>query len=336
MAAFPLQAKVNADIKADLTPLSQAAANLADSPRKGVGKIFHAFVGPWVANRERNIALLQAQTEKDCADIKNGVKIYREGRLLGYPNPEGSVDPYDVLHALNHKSDARRLQAAVEEAARQIYDVPPADISDAPISQTFFNRWRREAEMIDEDVLRQFWARLLVEETKKPNSISPGTLEVARNLTSADAALFQKLCRGVVDSALIIDANEKPIHGTYEDVLTLQDAGLLNSQGSLLKTTSSSEHGSIFFNTERLAICSKPKPLQSACHKLTRAGMEIMKTIYVKRSEDDVIAMAKIMASHVPQSLIFVFRTEEVPRQDGTIQYQVNTDKLIWTSAGMR
>ena len=326
---------VKTKLDANLTPIIQAGANLIDSSRKGVGKILNAFVGPWVANRERNIALLQAQTEKDCADIQNGTKVYRERKLLDSPNLATDGDPYDTLHTLNHMADAKRLQAAVEEALRQISDVPPGEISDEPICQTFFNRWRREAEMIDEDDLRQFWTALLVEETKKPNSISPGTLDVARNLTRADALLFQKLCRGVVGNALIVDGKDNPINGEYLDLLRLQDAGLLNSHQSTKTTTSRSKPAAELFVSLRLAICSESKELRYTCYTLTRAGTEIMRTIPVGRTEEDVISMAKTMAGYMSPIKLSVLRTEECQQPDGRVAYRVMPHSPIWSSVGV-
>ena len=336
MEIQPVQAKLNAEVKADLAPVVQATANLVDSPRKGVGKILHALVGPWIAQRERTIELLQAQTEKDCSDIKSGTKVYREERLLDSPAPTTPVNAYDAIHTLNHMADARRLQAAVEDAARQISDVPPEEISDEPISQTFFNRWRREAEMIDEDDLRQFWARLLVEETKKPNSISPGTLEVARNLTRSDALLFQKLCRGVVKNALVVDRKDNPIHGTYSDMLTLQDVGLLNSQKSSISIVHDSGHAAEYFRPLRLVIFSKAKELHYSCHLLTRAGREIMQTITVDRTQEDVIAVAKLMTAHEAQTEVFVFKIQECRKADGSIDFKADLQSPVWSSGGMR
>lgn len=334
MEATPIQGKVNAEVKADATSLVQATAEVVSSINKGVTKIGNALFGKWIARNERSIELIQAQTKKDCADISSGAKIYRDGELLDYPVPKTVVDVYDALHTLNHMADARRLQAAVEEAVRQISDVPPEEIADDPISQTFFNRWRREAEMIDEDDLRQFWARLLVEETKKPNSISPGTLEVARNLTRADALLFQRICRGVVGGALVVGREGSPINGTYLDLLTLQDAGLLNSQKSTMTSAAQDGHATERFNTLRLAIYSETNMLRYSCYTLTRAGMEIMKTISVDRTQEDVIAMARFMAEHDNRTIIFVLRMKEVCQADGTVLCGVMLDSPVWSSVG--
>jgi hypothetical protein len=95
---LPIQARVNVDAKADLTPLSQAAADVVSAPTKGIGKIWNALVGPWVANRDRAVAMIQAQTEKDCTDIRNGKKEYRDGDLLEYQNSSTLAGVYDALH----------------------------------------------------------------------------------------------------------------------------------------------------------------------------------------------------------------------------------------------
>ena len=73
---------VNADVKADTTPLVQATADVVSSSNKGIGKLLNAFFGKWIAMSERSVALIQAQTEKDCADIKSGIKAYKVFAVL--------------------------------------------------------------------------------------------------------------------------------------------------------------------------------------------------------------------------------------------------------------
>ena len=171
MEALPMQAKLNADAKADLTPLVQATADWVAAPRKWLEKLSNVMVGTWVARREQAIAFTRAETMRKCRLIEEGKLSYRDGELL--PAPEPTADVFATLHELNHQGDAKRLEQAILEAARQLSGIPDDQISDEPLSQTFFNRWRREAEMIDEGDLRRFWASLLVEETKRPGSISP-------------------------------------------------------------------------------------------------------------------------------------------------------------------
>ena len=92
-ATIPVQGNVNADVSADATPLVQATADVVSSSNKGLGKLLKALFGKWIAKNERAVALIQAQTEKDCTDVRNGIKVYREGQLLDCPAPVLRHDP---------------------------------------------------------------------------------------------------------------------------------------------------------------------------------------------------------------------------------------------------
>ena len=303
MEILPVQTKLNADVKTDATPLVQATANVVSSSNKGVGKMLNALFGKWIAKNERSIELLQAQTEKDCADIKSGLKVYRDGQLLDCPNQATAVDVYDALHTLNHMSDARRLQAALEEAMRQISEVPSDQISDEPIPQTFFNHWRREAEMIDEDELRQWWARILVEEAKNPHSISPRTLDVARRLSKEEALLFVKMVKGEIDGIIPVDSKGHPQYISYAEALLLQGAELIFAQHSqttfevAYKIDENHTGTCIPLHNAGLMLCVHKKEFSISCYILTDAGRRLLPIAQEPRKVEDYIAIASRLSS---------------------------------------
>ena len=291
---FPIQTKLNADVKADVTPAIQETANVVGFFRKGIGKVLNACAGVWIAGRERIIALLQAQTERDCKMIANGSLVYREGKLIPTPDPPPDSNVYTVLHELNHQGDAKRLEQAILEAARQLSGIPDDQISDEPLSQTFFNRWRREAEMIDEDDLRQFWASLLTEETKQPGSISPRTLDIVKGLSRQDCEVFMRLCKGVIKCELLVTYDNKPVFGVYEDVVRLQDAGLVSHLQS--SVTLQPEHGesriTISFANSQLGISVATADFCIDTFSLTKAGNELLRVLgRPVLSEEDVRAI---------------------------------------------
>ena len=323
-ATIPVQGNLNADVKADATPLVQATADVVSSSNKGVGKLLKAFFGKWIAKNERAVALIHAQTEKDCADVRNGIKVYREGELLDCPVPVTVVDAYDALHTLNHVSDARRLQAAMEEAMRQISAVPSEEISDEPLSQTFFNRWRREAEMIDEDELRQWWVSLLKEEVVHPNQISMRTLDVVKNLSGNDCVRFTDICRGAIRGELIVSYDNKPIFGSYEDVVEFQDLGLISNLQSAAKMNP-------FAGVEELTIRLRDGVsglrisggiLWVHTFSLTRAGFDLIRVIGDHTiTEDDVKTIGEFLSKHqIGSSTITILESKKV----------CNSDNWVW------
>lgn len=332
----PVQVKINADVKADATPVIQAASEVVSSSNKGFGKIVNAFVGPWVAGRERAIALVRAQTTQDCRLIEAGKLSYREGKLL--PGPSLSDDAFVALHELNHQGDAKRLEEAILEAVRQISGVPDNLISDEPISQTFFNRWRREAETIDEEGLRQFWANLLVEETKQPGSISPRTLDVARNLSQKEARLFEQVAKYTCNNALFVDGKGAPPIGQYNDTLVLINAGLLGSQSSkrefpIHKEDSEGKtYADILFANDRFFIRCFDDTVRISCHVLTNEGFELTKILNVCRSQEDIVTIAKTIVDQKPHRLVSVYKIEHIEMvNEGEFRYQYQ-NVPVWTT----
>ncbi len=304
MEILPVNAKLNVDVKVDLAPVVQATADTISTSHKGVGKLLNAFVGPWIANRERAIALLQAQTQHDCQQIAEGELIYQEGQLLSVPDQRPLPNVYETVHGLNHQADAKRLEAAIREAARQISEVPSDQISDDPIPQTFFNHWRREAEMIDEDELRQWWARILVEEAKKPHSISPRTLDVARRLSKEEALLFVKMVKGEVDGIIPVDSQGHPQYISYAEALMLQSAELIFAQHSQttfrLTYDIDEKHNKgtcIPLHNAGLMLCVHKKDFSADCYILTDAGRRLLSIAQEPRRVEDYIAIATRLSS---------------------------------------
>ena len=313
MEILPVNAKLNADVKVDLAPVVQATADTISTSHKGVGKLLNAFVGPWIANRERAIALLQAQTQRDCRQIAEGELIYQEGRLLSVHDQRQLPNVYETIHGLNHQADAKRLEAAIREAARQIFEVSPDQISDESISQTFFNRWRREAEMIDENELRQWWAGLLKEEIVQPNRISMRTLDVVKNLSKNDCMCFANLCRGAIGGELIVSYDNRPIFGSYDDIVRFQELGLMSNLQSAAKMNplEGSEELTIRLSdgVSRLRITGGV--LWVHTFSLTSAGFDLIRVIGgCVITEDDVKTIYKFLSKHqIESSTITIVNT---------------------------
>ena len=292
---------VKVEAKADLAPAIKAGSDIATNTHKGVSKLFYALCGPWMEGRVRKAELIAAQTSKDCADIKNGLVTYTGENVIPFEPQATVASSFEALHKLNHASDAKRLHAAIQEAARQISEVPEEQVSDEPLSQDFFNHWRREAEMIDDEALRQWWARLLVEETKTPKSISPRTLDVVKNLSKNDAEVFKTLVQGEVDGSIPIDAEGRPQFGNYEMLLQMTDAGLLlGSETSRKWNGYKRQNGewTVIINplTSDYAICANGESYGFDCYSLTTAGRQLANIVRPHRTLEDVKEIIKFLA----------------------------------------
>ena len=327
---------VKVDATADLTPAVKAGSDIATNTHKGVSKLFYALCGPWMEGRVRKAELIAAQTSKDCADIKNGLVTYTGENVIPFEPQATVASSFEALHKLNHASDAKRLHAAMQEAARQILEVPEEQVSDEPLSQDFFNHWRREAEMIDDEALRQWWARLLVEETKTPKSISPRTLDVVKNLSQEEAEIFRTMIRGSIAGAIPVDENGNPQFVNYAKRLLMHEAGLLiPDQTTRTYTQRQTNDGEMLvvveFAKSDYLICTTGEKLELRCCLLTTVGRQIARVISNGQTVDEVIGIAKFLGERFKGRRFSVHKINH-SRKDG-LNWQIEPE---WASDFMK
>lgn len=338
----PIKAKL--DAKIDFTESTNKITNTLVMPfqllTKGVKKICVAWGGRMLAKSERHNMLEQAQNEKDAKDIKSGKKEYRDGILLNTEIMQSPQDYYKQISEHNEYCDAERLNAALLEAAIELSNTPDEEISGDPLDKTFFNRWRAEAELIDDEDLRQWWAHLLVEETKKPNSISPRTLDIAKNLSPYEAKLFEKLSLGICENFIITDQNDVPVSGAFSDILTLQDAGLINAQSSMITQERKSEENSrkyfVFAKAGYVVQIFSKRAAVLKGHSLTKAGRELYNIIQVKQASlSSMIEIATIISQNSMNSIASIHEITS-SSTDGDVKTLTFSDDPVWSSESVQ
>ena len=333
---------VKIDINADLTKPAEDITGMAKDTHKGFGKILYAAYGPWVAKRLGEAKRIEAQAERDAAEIKDGISKYDIAAKEMISLPEvSSIDALCAeLESVNSALKAKRLAAAIMAAAIEMKQIPEEEVSDEPLNQTFFNHWRAEAELIDDEDLRQWWAHLLVEETKKPNSISPRTLDVAKNLSPYEAKLFEKLSLGICENFIITDQNDVPVSGAFSDILTLQDAGLINAQSSMITQERKSEENSrkyfVFAKAGYVVQIFSKRAAVLKGHSLTKAGRELYNIIQVKQASlSSMIEIATIISQNSMNRIASIHEINSAST-DGDVKTLTFSDDPVWSSESVQ
>jgi len=333
----PVKVSVKADLTESIHKVVDTVVAPIQSVHKGIAKLFSACTGKWFANNDRQTALIAAQTAKDVADINAGKKEYRNGELINLELAQTPEAYYRQISENNGACDAKRLEAAMLEAAVEISNIPEEEISDDPLNQTFFNHWRAEAELIDEDDLRKWWAHLLVEEAKKPNSISPRTLHVARNLSREEANLFQRIAKGYCGGLVLLNPPlNNPLFGNFGEGVRLQDAGLLMSGMSRridALVLDQKYQIPLPFLDINIAIVIQASSIILSGYGLSRAGQELISILTLPHTEADVLEIAKhltVINPNIPISVNKIYDTEkddqgQVVRYKWTDPIWVNT-----------
>lgn len=332
-------------VKADLTHSADRATETVVEPIqgicKGVGKILSAFLDPWFAHQEGKRRLIAAQYKKYEQDILDGKLQLGGANTKNIPISDNtSFDELCKQRVLAETAfKSKRLNAAMGDAMKEAREIPDEKISDDPVDQTFFNHWRREAELIDDEEVRQWWVHLLVEETKKPKSISPRTLDVAKNLSKDEAQLFARMAKSIVVQTLLVDHKSEPLGGTYGELLSLQDAGLVSSMISNRDFFAGDEesHNCVllpFFDCN-LVVAFKYNKISIRCYILTKAGKEINSISQNTLSLDEIKAIAEEISKQNNNAIGFIYQMYNVsddPNNARYIHYDVDWDHPLWTN----
>ena len=337
--------KANLDIKADLTKSAEDITAMAKGTHKGVSKFFYALLGPWIEERVGKAKRVAAQAEKDSLDI-----LVRRARLDEETKtmvPIGDVSNIDALceelENVNSKCKAKRLAAALMAASIEMKQVPEVEVSDEPLNQTFFNHWREEAELIDDEDLRQWWAHLLVEETKKPNSISPRTLDVAKKFSKKEVEIFIKNMAYVYAGGIIQNENRQTPVSDFTEIISLQEAGLVMPTEFATRHLDLScnlpdtgKHIAMVFPDSHLAILFTIEKISFSCYVLTTAGNELYKMFKKVESLEEVKAIAQEISKQNNNAKYKIYPISYSAKNgDGTMTYQFSLTPVEGSATSM-
>ncbi len=170
---------------------------------------------------------------------------------------------------------------------------PDEEVSNEPVDKDWMNRFLDIAETISDDEMRDLWARVLAGEVKRPTTYSLRTLDVLRNITKTEAELIVKSSNYIVGNSICTENFAL----TLDEQLLLDDMGII--YGEQLYTSLISSTGKMQFplNRQMLLWIYAPVNLHMSikCHKLTKAGRDILNLI----QENDYVDFAINLAQHL-------------------------------------
>jgi hypothetical protein len=259
--------------------------------------------------------LLLAQAKRDAADITAGRKTRDEkGNLIDSmpvdaPDllPPSSTSLHPLLEGLRQEQDRRLLERAINitsiivMAEEEAHKVTDEDVSDEPVHQDWFARWRANAEEVSDEQIRSLWARILVGEVQKPGRFSLHTLDFMRRLSKGDAELIARLAPFVTaDRDLfvrhqhlnpVLAKNQLGMH----ELMELQNLGVLSGVGSnLQKDLAIDGPLTIRFRNRVIHLQPPPARLILPLAGVTKVGEEVMSLGKFQANEEYVAVVAHI------------------------------------------
>ena len=193
------------------------------------------------------------------------------------------------------KNYAEIAKKADELKAEQLKEIPSQDFD-------WHTRFYENCGNISDDEMQQIWASVLAGEIQNPGSYSLRTLECLRNITKEEAKLFKKVCDC---SAYIGGSVLLPQFGgvmdkngvSYDDVLKLDDCGLLKSDVGIHKkvpvnneyTILSTDESQVLLVREREGSLKNRLDLKE--YMFTAAGNELFSVVGSKTTMEDLYRM---------------------------------------------
>ena len=189
----------------------------------------------------------------------------------------------------NYAEIAKKADELKEEETKEI---PPQNYD-------WHTRFYEACGNISDDEIQEIWAAVLSGEIRKPGSYSLRTLDCLRNITKEEAKLFKRIC----DCSIRIGRTVfLPRFGgimekngiTYDDVIKMDDCGLLNSNfGMSSGVTVDSTYRILHFDDSEVLLVklregSANNRLTFRQYLFTAAGKELYSVVGSKTNIEDL------------------------------------------------
>jgi hypothetical protein len=179
----------------------------------------------------------------------------------------------------------------------------------AETSDDWVNKFREDASLVDDELVREIYARVLAEETKRPTAFSLRTLGVLRYLDREAATAFGLLQKVLLNGAFVPQQSPDKDHVlnvvglNHSTMLMLEDAGLVYSsahsefplEGEMLLLMASG-HGRVLSvrraNGERITT-------KLQVHLLTPAGSQLARIAECEPDEPAFLAFVEWLRSQL-------------------------------------
>lgn len=200
-------------------------------------------------------------------------------------------------------------QHNIESVTDKAYEilVKETECSSEPVNKDWMIRFFNSVEDISDEEMQLLWAKLLAGEIKRPKTFSLRTLETLRNLTQAEAKLFEYVSAVVVFSKSegFIPENDDLLENykiTFGDLLTLSECGLVSSIAPLdayEKIPADNKTYSVFYGKNKAInatnYSSEPQQITISAFPLSRIGEELFRLFDSGMSDNDLLDIIKYL-----------------------------------------
>lgn len=321
----------------DVAGLSKPLTKLVETLANGVGILY----GPIHKKRMAKATAEEIQIIADVCqkNLQIPIDYEKDGVVISTNQQIADLAKRAMLCNLAQEMNK---QQNIEEILRVTKDVleHETSVSNEPVSQTWLSNFLEAAGHVEEEDLQKIWGKLLAGEIKQPNSYSLRTLNTLKNMTSNEARIFQSLSSFVVmgeEKGFLPHDNE--LHTKYdieyENILLLDDCGLINSQGETNCVFSFKPNNvEQLYNNNFVAKLHKKNcvdtDVQLDVYPLTSAGRELFNIV----SKDSNLNFFKDIIKKIEQGnkniSVYIYKKELIAEKDGKIIEHIDIQHPIY------
>lgn len=285
-----------------------ALEKLVDYVASGIGAVGGPMLAPWKARQEAEASHTKA--ESDASSLKLISEAQAEARrTLVAPDAATQgvleIGSEGITQRIEFQEKKRQanIVAVVQDAAAALADKEVLGHEPDPDwTARFFDC----VQDVSSEDMQRLWSKVLSGEVESPGRTSLRTLDVLRNMTSIEAQKFEDVCIYAINDFVFYEdkIREKYPELSYDNLITLQEAGLVTSVGSNLgkkirfKNNDYCSH--IEYNNLVLKIFSKDKKLELKIPSilLTSAGKELLRLARQETRMDYLESFSRFLHSN--------------------------------------
>ncbi len=213
---------------------------------------------------------------------------------------------------INYQEAKRQLnvQSVTSFAAEELKQAEA--VTDEPIDEDWTNRFFRYAEDISNEEMQALWGKILAGEIRRPKTYSVRTLDLLRNLSKEEAAVFLKVAPLRITSGancyIFRNGGDNPLldYGlSYDELSLLVEIGLIQpGENIVMNLQNTPNKAQIYLTSGDIIILLDKEANSPAVHvpiyKFTRAGRELLSLVNTNPPFEYLTAFAKsIRSEHI-------------------------------------
>lgn len=289
------------------------------------------------------------QNDADIEADEKRIKLIRDNQDMEITYVNGQMSARQrTPEELAQRAEQRMLAEFVrqEKNLENVIEIASADLllENEVVDETVDDDWITRLFNIAKDVssteMQYVWGKILAGEIKRPGSFSLRTLNAIRNLSQKEAKIFQKILPLIIegDGDYFITSKSSIYNKydvTYDDIMLLDECGLIVSDGMISSTITISTDSIIMHNKDLALLAVDVKDQKSftfGLHSLTNAGKELLSILDYESNDMFFVNFAKYFSEENNHTQLAIQQIKSI--NDDKIQTTGETIREFYISSG--